>query len=271
MMITITIANQKGGVGKSTTASMTAAELGMRGYRTLLVDADPQANATSVFLDPADVQISLADVICPKDTPAKLESVIVTTQIPELDLLPATLNLATYDRGGASSVGRLRKALRDEVAHIYDFCIIDTAPNLGLLLSASLTASNHVIIPVQASAWAVGAVSELLKVIEETKDTNEHLTLLGTVCTMLDQRTNVAGQSYIWLRDMLPDKIFNTIIHRTAKLEDCPIRHEPIQLFAPGSRAAQNYADLTDEILERLGMALNRESSLRLLAGGEKS
>jgi chromosome partitioning protein len=124
---------------------------------------------------------------------------------------------------------------------------------------------------VQASAWAVGAVSELLKVIEETKDTNENLSLLGTVCTMLDQRTNVAGQSYIWLRDMLPDKIFNTIIHRTAKLEDCPIRHEPIQLFAPGSRAAQNYADLTDEILERLGLALNRESSLRLLAGGEKS
>ena len=168
-------------------------------------------------------------------------------------------------------MGRLRKALRDEVANIYDFCIIDTAPNLGLLLSASLTASNHVIIPVQASAWAVGAVSELLKVIEETKDMNENLNLLGTVCTMLDQRTSVAGQSYIWLRDMLPDKIFNTIIHRTAKLEDCPIRHEPIQLFAAGSRAAQNYADLTDEILERLGLALNRENSLRLLAGGEKA
>lgn len=268
-MITITIANQKGGVGKSTTASMTAAELGMRGYKTLLVDADPQANATSVFLDPAEVTISLADVICPKDEAAFLDAVILTTQIPDLDLLPSTLNLASYDRGGASSVGRLRKVLREEVSHIYDFCIIDTAPNLGLLLSASLTASNHVIIPVQASAWAVGAVSELLKVIEETKDTNENLNLLGTVCTLLDQRTNVAGQSYLWLKEMLPDKIFNTIIHRTAKLEDCPIRHEPIQLFAPDSRAAHNYADLTNEVLERLGLSLKRENSLRVVAGGE--
>lgn len=271
-MITITIANQKGGVGKSTTVAMVATELALRGYRTLAVDCDPQANLTSVFLDPSTVTTSLSDVLVtkPNSPYATLPEVILTTQINELDLLPSTLSLAQFDRGTSMSVGRLRKVLREEVGHIYEFCLIDTPPNLGLLLSAALIAANHVIIPVQASAWAVSAIQDLLPVIEEAREMNEGINLLGAVCTLLDQRVNVSAQTFVWLRDMLQDKTFETIIHRTAKLEEAPIIHQPIQLYSPNSRGAENYADLTDEIIQRIGVGEKREGGkLRIVSGGE--
>ena len=272
-MITITIANQKGGVGKSTTVAMVATDLALRGYRTLAVDVDPQANLTSVFLDPSTVTSSLSEVLVtrPNSPYATLQEVILTTQVNDLDLLPSTLSLAQFDRGTSMSVGRLRKVLREEVEHIYDFCVIDTPPNLGLLLSAALIAANHVIIPVQAAAWALSAIQDLLPVIEEAREMNVNINLLGAVCTLLDQRVNVSGQSYMWLKEMLKDKTFDTIIHRTAKLEEAPIIHQPIQLYSPHSRAAENYADLTSEILQRLGLTEKRESTLRVIAGSESA
>jgi len=151
-MITIAIANQKGGVGKSTTAAVLATELALREYETLIIDADPQANATEIFLDPANVQTSLADVIIGGD--GKLASSItekrVTTEIEHLDIVPATLALANFDREPALSVTKLRTAIRD-LGDSYDFAVIDTPPNLGLLLTAALTAANYVLIPVQAA------------------------------------------------------------------------------------------------------------------------
>ena len=272
-MITLTIANQKGGVGKSTTAATIATELALRGYRTLIVDADPQANATSVFLDPANVTTSLADAIIEKNnTFSPLHEVIITTQIEGLDLLPATLSLARFEREPAlTAAGRLRRALKGEVKEIYDFCIIDTPPNLGLLLSAALLAADHVIIPVQAAVWALAAVNDLLPVIDSAKEYNEQINILGAVCTMVDQRTNISGQTFLQLKGLLKDKTFDTVIHRTAKIEDAAVKHQPIQLFAPNSRAAENYAELTAEMLDRLGLAHQRDKSLRLVGSAQNA
>lgn len=252
-MIVIAISNQKGGVGKSTTASVLATEFAIRGHDTLIIDADPQANASEVFLDPANVQTSLANVIIGgegRSTKSILES-RVTTEIERLDIVPATLSLANFDREPALSVTRLRTAIR-ELGDSYEFIVIDTPPNLGLLLTAALTAATHVIIPVQAAPFALTGLRDLMQVIENARELNGVLTVLGAVCTMYDTRTAVSGASYRALLEILPDKTFETIIHRQTKLEEAPSMHQPIQLYAPNSRGAEQYAALADEVLARL-------------------
>ncbi|HEX8474399.1 MAG TPA: ParA family protein [Pyrinomonadaceae bacterium] len=268
-MITIAVANQKGGVGKSTSAAVLATEFALREYETLLIDADPQANATEIFLDPNNVKTSLADVIIGGD--GKLASSImerrVTTEIEHLDIVPATLALANFDREPALSVTKLRTALR-ELGDFYDFAIIDTPPNLGLLLTAALTAATHVLIPVQAAPFALTGLRDLLQVIENAKELNESLSVLGTVCTMYDTRTSVSGASFKALSQILPDKTFETIVHRQTKLEEAPSMHQPIQLYAPNSRGAEQYAALADEILKRLGLS-NKSGHLSIIKGNK--
>lgn len=250
-MKTIAIANQKGGVGKSTTCAMLATELALREYETLIIDTDPQANATQIFLDPSSVTVSLADVIIGEGKP--LAEKRVTTEIEHLDIVPATLSLANFDREPALSVTKLRTAIR-ELGNAYDFIIIDTPPNFGLLLTASLTAATHVLIPVQAAPFALSGLNDLLTVIENAKELNESLSVLGTVCTLYDTRTSVSGASFRTLTEMLPGQTFETIIHRQTKLEEAPSMHQPIQLYAPNSRGTEQYSALADEILKRFGL-----------------
>jgi chromosome partitioning protein len=264
-MKTIAIANQKGGVGKSTTASVVATELALRGYETLIIDADPQANATQIFLDPEDVTVSLSDVLIGEGRPINEKR--MTTEIPHLDIVPATLALANFDREPALSVTKLRAALRD-LGDYYDFCIIDTPPNFGLLLTAALTAATHILIPVQAAPFGLTGLSDLLQMVGKARELNEHLEVLGAVCTIYDTRTAVAGASLRALTDMLPDKTFEQIIHRTTKLEESPSMHQPIQLYAPTSRAVEQYAALTDEILARLGVSA-KPSALKVVRRNE--
>lgn len=264
-MITIAIANQKGGVGKSTTAAVVATELALREYETLIIDADPQANATQIFLDPEHVTVSLSEVIIGDGSPITEKR--MTTEIPHLDIVPATLALANFDREPALSVTKLRTALRD-LGSNYDFCIIDTPPNFGLLLTAALTAATHVLIPVQAAPFALAGLSDLLQMFDKARELNEGLTILGAVCTIYDTRTAVAGASFKALTEMLPDKTFEQIIHRTTKLEESPSMHQPIQLYAPASRAVEQYSALTDELLARLGVSA-KKAPLRVVGGNE--
>jgi chromosome partitioning protein len=263
--VIVAVANQKGGVGKSTTAASLATELAIREYETLLIDADPQSNATQIFLAPEQVKTSLADVLI--GAGASITEKRVTTEVEHLDIVPATLSLANFDREPALSVTKLRTALRD-LGDSYDFIIIDTPPNFGLLLTTALTAATHVLIPVQAAPFALTGLQDLMSVVKNAQDLNEGLQVLGTVCTLYDTRTSVSGASYRALTEMMPDKSFETIIHRQTKLEEAPSMHQPIQLYAPSSRGAEQYAALTDEVLSRLGVA-GKSAKLSVLKGAK--
>jgi chromosome partitioning protein len=265
-MKTIAIANQKGGVGKSTTAATLATELAIREYETLLIDADPQGNATQIFFSPDQVTATLSDVLLGGGSePAhSLVEKGMTTAIPKLDMVAATINLAKFERESPLAITKLRQALKN-VATRYDFAIIDTPPNLGLLLTATLTAADYVIIPVKAAPFALNGLQDLLDAINGARSLNENLKVLGTVCTMFDKRMNVSGNSLLELKEKSGDWFFETVIHAQAKLEESPFVHQPIQVYAPNTRGAQQYAELTDEILERIGMSSNA-SGLRMVS-----
>jgi chromosome partitioning protein len=257
-MRTIAIANQKGGVGKSTTAASLATELAIREYETLLIDADPQGNATQIFFSPEQVTSTLSDVLIGggSEPAASLVEKGLTTAIPRLDMVAATISLAKFERESPLAITKLRTALKD-VSDRYDFAIIDTPPNLGLLLTATLTAADFVIIPVKAAPFALYGFDDLMDAINGARSLNERLKVLGTVCTMFDKRMNVSGASLLELKEKSGEWLFNTVIHAQAKLEESPFVHQPIQVYAPNTRGAQQYSELTDEVLERIGMAAN--------------
>jgi len=252
----IAIANQKGGVGKTTTASSLAAELAISGFKTLIIDADPQANATNMFLRENEITTSLSEVLLssPKEIGAGISDKRLTTALEGLDIVPATITLANFDREPPLAIKKLRSTLKD-VEKDYDFTIIDTPPNFGLLLSASLIASDFVVIPVKAAPFALSGLGDLLTVIEDSRQLNEKLEILGAVCTLYDTRTKISKESYARLLDLSKERsfhVFETVINQDTKLEASPDANQPIQLFAPDSRGADEYSKLSQEILEKL-------------------
>jgi chromosome partitioning protein len=247
----IAIANQKGGVGKTTTAVNLSGSLGVLEYRTLLVDADPQANATSgVGLDPKNTR-NIYDCLINNIDP---KEIIINTSNPHLDILPSHIDLVGAELEMINLPNReymLKQAL-DKVKDNYDFIIIDCSPSLGLITVNSLTAADSVIIPVQCEYYALEGLGKLLNTIKIVQGRlNEKLEIEGIVLTMYDTRLRLANQVVDEVKTHFQELVFDTVIHRTTKLAEAPSFGETIVMHDAASKGAINYLNFAREILQK--------------------
>ena len=257
---TISLVNQKGGVGKTTTSINLSASLAHLGKRVLLIDLDPQGNTTTgVGINKADIDKSIYDVLIGK---CKIEEAIKKTKYKELYVIPATINLAGLDielleksqhEPGYQKGSQLKNNL-DEIKEKFDYIIIDCPPSLGLITTNALTASNSVIIPVQCEFFALEGIMQLLNTIMLAQKTlNPDLQIEGVLLTMLDSRTNLGFEVVDDIRKFFKEKVYNTIIPRLIRLTEAPSHGEPIIAYDPKSRGSEAYINLAKEVIERNG------------------
>jgi chromosome partitioning protein len=246
------IVNQKGGVGKTTTAINLAACLALNGLKILLADCDPQANATSgLGFQRDDNRHSIYDVLM-GDAPA--QQVLLPTEIGNLTLLPGSKNLtgANIELAGAEDRAlRLRIAL-ETVQQRFDLVVLDCPPALDLLTLNSLAAADSLIVPMQAEYFALEGISELVSTLERVRAAfNPRLTIEGVLLTMYDDRTNLAQQVTETLREFFKDRLFHTVIPRNIRLAEAPSHGKPVALYDARSRGAEAYFELAAEFMER--------------------
>jgi chromosome partitioning protein len=259
MVSVISVANQKGGVGKTTTTINLAASIAERGYKVLIVDIDPQGNATSgLGIEKSEINQDIYSVLI-NDVP--LKDTIFHTTTTKLDLVPATINLSGAETELISMMARetrLKSAL-DTVSEDYDFIFIDCPPSLGQLSINAFTASDSILIPVQSEYYAMEGLSQLLNTIRLVqKHFNKDLGVEGVLMTMLDARTNLGAEVVKEVRSYFADKVYKTIIPRITKLAEAPSYGEAITQYAPNSRGAKVYDDLAKEVLKNHGKRLKK-------------
>ncbi len=251
-MIVIAIANQKGGVGKTTTAINLAAALAKRGRRTLLVDLDPQGNSSISYLDVRTLPKSMFDVLS-NGTP--LADIITASPVKNLDVAPSRIALAKLESqliGEVDAHFRLKDRL-DLVADRYDFVVIDTPPALGLITVNALVAATHLLIPVQSSYFALEGTDDLLETVEKIRSRpNPNLKLLGAVITLHDKRTTLSRDVQKAITNVFGNRVFRTTITKSIRLEESPAHKESIFTFAPQSSGAYEYYRLCEEVIERV-------------------
>jgi chromosome partitioning protein len=263
----IGVANQKGGVGKTTTAINLAASLAVLEYKTLLVDADPQANSTSgVGFDLQNITTSLYDCFVNRAT---AREVILKSEITHLDLIPSHIDLVGAEIEMINYPNRegVLKKMLDPIRDDYDFIIIDCSPSLGLITVNALTASDSVIVPVQCEFFALEGLGKLLNTIKIVQSRlNTTLQIEGILMTMYDGRLRLCNQVVNEVRRHFEEVVFQTLIHRNARLSEAPSVGKPVVLYDAASKGAVNYLNLAREVLQKNDMTkiANEERVLEL-------
>jgi chromosome partitioning protein len=250
----LAITNQKGGVGKTTTAINLAAALASKGLRTLLLDLDPQANSSMSFLDVRSLKRTVYDALT--DPEIHLPEIIqAAPKLPNLAVAPSSIALAKIEAkllGEMDSHFRLKDEL-DRARESYDFVVIDTPPTLGIITVNALVAATHVLIPIQSSYFALEGTDDLLETIDKIKvRANPQLQIMGAVITLFDRRTLLSKDIHEQIQNVFGDKLFETVISKSVRLEESPAYRESIFTFAPRSSGAYEYYKLSEEVLSRV-------------------
>jgi len=259
----IAIANQKGGVGKTTTTINLAASLATIGKKTLLVDVDPQGNSTTgLGIDRAQLTVSLYDLLAEV---CAFDDVQRQTELPHLFVVPATKDLVGAEIelvGSAKREFRLKDALASVRSH-YDYILLDCPPSLGLLTLNALTAADSLLVPIQSEYYALEGLSSLLETMNLVqKGLNPQLCLEGIVITMFDSRNRISHQVVEEVRAHFPDKLYRTIIRRNVRLSESPSYGKPICLYDPSSSGAQDYLELAKELISHGANNFNTEKRI---------
>lgn len=249
----IVIANQKGGVGKTTTAINLSAACAMQNKRVLLIDLDPQGNSSLSFVEADTINGSAFELFTEVNQDWK--NFIYPTKVDRLEIVPSKINLAKLEAklvGDFDAIFRLRDRI-DQIRANYDLIFIDTPPTLGLITVNALVAAKHVLIPIQSSYFALEGTDDLLETIEKVRSRpNPDLDLLGVLVTLFDKRTSLSKDVEAHIRKVFGDKAFKTIITRSVRLEESPAHKETIFSFAPNSSGANEYQKLSREVLNRV-------------------
>ncbi|MBI1941499.1 MAG: ParA family protein [Acidobacteria bacterium] len=253
MVTVIAIANQKGGVGKTTTAINLAAAIARKKKRTLLVDLDPQANSTLTFISMEEVTHSIYDVL--SNSHLSLGEIVKPTKCANLCLAPSKIALAKLEAnlvGQFDAPFRLKDALASNRKD-FDVVVIDTPPTLGIMTVNALVAATYLLVPIQSSYYALEGTDDLLETLERVRARpNPDLQLLGVLVTMFDKRTNLARDIHKQVRKVFGDKVFKTVIAKNVRLEESPAYRETIFSYAPDSSGAEEYERLAREVLQRV-------------------
>src|SRR3977135_4451744 len=265
MTAIITVANQKGGVGKTTTAINLSAALAHRGKRTLLIDLDPQANSSIAFYDSGEIATSMFDVL--SDSRVTMAAVIKPTKDPLLFLGPGRLALAKLEQvlaGQFDAPFKLKDAL-GPILKDYDYVILDTPPSLGILTVNALVASTHLLVPIQAAYFAIEGTADLLETYERIRARpNPELSVLGVLITPFDRPANISRDTHEQIRSVFGSVLFKTRIGKNVRLEESPAYKETIMTYAPKSPGAKEYGKLALEVIQRVeedGIARHAEDA----------
>ena len=249
----LAIANQKGGVGKTTTAINLGAALALRGHKTALIDLDPQANSTMSYVDMTGVMRSLFDAMT--DPTCAVTDIVVPSPVEGLSIIPSRIGLAKLESklvGEMDAHFRLKDKL-EPLTKTHEIIIIDCPPALGLLTVNALVAATHLLIPIQSSYFALEGTDDLLETVEKVRTrANPGLEIMGVLITMHDKRTSLARDIRAQIQKVFGTKVFKTVITKSVRLEESPAYKESIFTFAPDSSGATEYYSLSEEVMERV-------------------